>query len=449
MSDVALSLLLSRWQFAVTIGLHIILASFALGLASFLAFLEAVWLIRKEKRYFEAYTFWLKVFALTIVVGAVTGVLMEFQFGANWGPLSAKAGAVVGPLMFYEVLVAFFMESALAGVMIFGLNKIGPKLHFCVTLLVAIGAFISAFWILAANSWMQTPTGFSIDAAGHFRPDNWWSIIRSPSLPWRLTHMVIAALLATAFMVGGVGAWRLLRGLNIPAAKLMVSSSMWLAVVLMPVQIVVGDLHGENTLKYQPQKVAAMEGGWQSPPPGVGEPLRLFALPDQQEQRNHAEVAIPQIASLYLKHDLSSHIKSLSEFPPSDIPPVIPVFFGFRLMVGMGIMMLTLSGTALYLRLRRRLYESKALLKWMTLMAPAGFIAMLAGWVVTETGRQPWTVWGHLRTEESVSAHPANWIIASGVAILVVYAIAFFAGLYYFLRYVSTHGSEQQVKTHV
>ncbi|MEM6161791.1 cytochrome ubiquinol oxidase subunit I [Erwinia sp. P6884] len=437
MPDAELTLLLSRWQFAVTIGLHIVLAAFALGLSTFLAFLEGAWLIRKDRRYLDVYRFWLKVFSLTIAVGAVSGVVMEFQFGTNWGPFARKAGGILGPLMLYEVLVAFFMEAALAGVMIFGMDRIGPKKHFAVTCLVAVGGLISAFWILAANSWMQTPVGFFRDEAGNFHPDSWLTILSSPSFPWRLTHMVLAALLATVFIVAGVGAWRLRKNRQPAEARLMVSLSMWMAIILMPLQIAVGDLHGENTLQYQPQKLAAMEGSWHRPPAGEGEPLRLFAIPDQAAQRNYAELAIPQVGSLYLKHNLHGQIKPLSEFPKDEIPEVLPVFYAFRVMVGLGLLMLATSGAALIMRLRKKLYSSEMLLKLLIVMSPAGFIAMLAGWVVTETGRQPWTVWGLLRTEESVSALPAAWVIASGTAILVVYLIAFAAGLRYFMRYVA------------
>lgn len=437
MPDAELTLLLSRWQFAVTVGLHIVLAAFALGLAQFLAFLEGAWLLRKERRYLDLYRFWLKVFSLTIAVGAVSGVVMEFQFGTNWGPFSHKAGGIIGPLMLYEVLVAFFMEAALGGVMIFGMDRINPKVHFAVTCLVAVGALISAFWILAANSWMQTPVGFFRDEAGNFHPESWLTILRSPSFLWRLAHMVIAALLATVFIVAGVGAWRLRKNRQPADARLMISLAMWAAVILMPLQIVIGDLHGQNTLRYQPQKLAAMEGSWHRPPSGEGEPMRLFAIPDQAAQRNFAELAIPQIGSLYLRHNLHGQIKPLSEFPPDEIPNVLIVFFAFRVMVGLGVLMLATSGIVMVMRLRKKLYSSDNLLKLLIIMAPAGFIAMLAGWVVTETGRQPWTVWGLLRTEESVSSLPAAWVIASGTGILVVYLIAFAAGLRYFMRYVA------------
>ncbi|MDU3078432.1 MAG: cytochrome ubiquinol oxidase subunit I, partial [Mixta calida] len=327
MPDAELTLLLSRAQFAVTIGLHIILAGFSFGLSLWLVLLEGVWLWRREQRYLDVYHFWLKIFALNVAVGVVSGVVMEFQFGANWAPFIERVGGLIGPLMFYEVLVAFFLEAGMVGVMMFGMERIGPRLHFMVTVLVAVGALISAFWILAANAWMQTPAGFVLDEQQRFQPQSWLDIIFTPSFPWRLAHMTLAMLIGTAFMVGAVGAWQLLRDVANPRARLMVSIPLWLLVILTPLQAVVGDLHGENTLRHQPQKIAAVEGDWHRPPPGQGEPLRLFALPDAQQQRNRWEVAIPAIGSLYLRHNLTGQIKSLSEFPPQDIPPVAPLFF--------------------------------------------------------------------------------------------------------------------------
>lgn len=438
MPDADFTLLLSRLQFAITIGLHIVLAAFALGLALFLALLEGKWLYHHDKCYLQTYRFWLKVFAYTTAVGAVTGVVMEFQFGTNWGPFAQKTGGIIGPLMFMEVVLAFFLESALAGVMVFGMGRIPAWAHFIITCLVAAGALISAFWILAANSWMQTPTGFTLGYAGQFQPESWLTILRAPSFPWRFMHMVLAALLGTAFLVAGVGAWRLLNNLQKESAKKMISLAMWLAVILMPVQIVIGDLQGENTLKYQPQKVAAMEGSWHRPQPGEGEPVRLFALPDQKAQRNTFEVAVPQLASLYLRHNLTGHIQALSEFPVNDIPHVFTVFMAFRVMVGLGILMLATALTALCLRWQHRLYTSRRLLKCLLFMSPAGFLAMLAGWVVTETGRQPWTVWGLMRTDESFSTLPAGWVIASASGITLIYAFAFITGLRYFLHYIAT-----------
>ncbi|MDR7342279.1 cytochrome d ubiquinol oxidase subunit I [Pantoea alhagi] len=435
MPDAELTLLLSRGQFAVTIGLHIILAGFSFGLSLWLVALEGAWLWRRQQRYLDLYNFWLKIFALNVAVGVVSGVVMEFQFGTNWAPFITRVGGLIGPLMFYEVLVAFFLEAGMVGVMMFGMARIGPRLHFMVTVLVAVGALISVFWILAANSWMQTPAGFLIDEQQRFQPQSWMAIIFNASFPWRATHMLLAMLIGTAFMVAGTGAWQLLHHSDNDRARLMLTLSLWLLPFLTLTQAVVGDLHGENTLEHQPAKMAAIEGDWQRPPPGEGEPLRLFALPDQQQQRNHWEVAIPQVASLYLRHNLSGQIKSLREFPPEDLPPVAPVFFAFRVMVGLGMLMLTVSLTALLQRLRGRLWQSRWLLKLLVLMGPAGFIALLSGWVVTEMGRQPWTVYGLVRTADSVSPVSAHLALASAGAILLVYGLVFTIGLRYLLRY--------------
>ncbi|WP_312242373.1 cytochrome ubiquinol oxidase subunit I [Pantoea sp.] len=438
MSDADWVLLLSRGQFAVTMGMHITLAALTLGLAPYLVWFEARWLWGKRPAARNALHFWLKIFALTVAIGAVSGVVMEFQFGTNWAPFSQQVGGIIGPLLFYEVLVAFFLESGLTGVMLFGMGKIRPKIHFVITCLVAIGAFLSAFWILAANSWMQTPVAFQRDGDGPFHPESWLGVLAAPSFPWRFSHMLLASLIAVSFMVAGVAAWRLLHRPSEAAARVMLSASLWFALFAVPVQIVLGDQHGENTLAHQPQKMAAIEGSWHQPPQGEGEPLRLFALPDQQAQRNRLELAIPEVGSLYLRHNFTGHIKSLSEFAPDAIPPVAPVFFAFRIMVGLGVLMLLTSVAAAAQRARGRLYSSRRLYWLLVAMSPAGFIALLAGWVVTEVGRQPWTVYGIVRTAESVSPLPLPWVIASCGGVALIYGVAFSLGMRYFLRYVAS-----------
>ncbi|WP_421595789.1 cytochrome ubiquinol oxidase subunit I [Rahnella sp. PD4] len=437
MSETDWVLLLSRGQFALTMAMHITLAALTLGLAPFLVWFEARWLWGKQAASGTALHFWLKIFAITVAVGAVSGVVMEFQFGTNWSVFSQKAGGIIGPLLFYEVLIAFFMESGLTGVMLFGMGKIPPKWHFVITCLVAAGALFSAFWILAANSWMQTPADFMRDANGNFHPTNWMAFLSAPSFAWRFFHMVLASLIAVAFMIAGIGAWRLLHHPAEATSRIMVKAAIWFAVVATPVQIVVGDQHGENTLHYQPQKVAAMEGSWHQPAPGEGEPLRLFAWPDQQAQRNQLEVAIPMIGSLYLRHNLTGHIKSLSEFPEHERPPVAAVFFSFRIMVGLGLLMLMTSAVAAYRLKRGRLFDARLLLWWLVWTSPSGFIAMLAGWLVTELGRQPWTIFGMLRTAESVSSMPLSWVITSCCGVIVIYGLVFGFGLRHFLRYAS------------
>ena len=394
MDAVDSALMAARAQFAITISFHIVLAALTIGLANFLMVLEALWLWRGRRIYLDVYRYWLKVFALNVAVGTASGLILEYQFGLNWSRLSTQAGDILGPLMFYEVLAAFFLEAGFLGIMLFGLKKVGPRLHFFATCAVALGSLISAFWILSANSWMQTPAGYSIGADGRFMAEDWWAIIFNPSFPYRLVHMTLAALLGTATLVAGVSAWQLLRRLR---TRELAFNTPWRCGRLScstPVQIVVGDLHGQHSLNVQPQKVAAIEGSWTRPPEGAGEPLRLFAVPDMAERRNHWEVAIPRIGSLYLRHDLSGTIAALDEFPPQDIPPVPVVFFAFRFMVGLGLLMVGQGLTSLVLRWRQRLYAARWMLRGCVLMAPAGFLAMLSGWVVTEVGRQPFTVYG-------------------------------------------------------
>ncbi|TLX56632.1 cytochrome ubiquinol oxidase subunit I [Stutzerimonas nosocomialis] len=428
------ALLAARIQFGLTISFHIVLAAFSIGLANFLMVLEGLWLRTRDELYLDLYKFWLKIFALNVTVGVVSGIVMEFEFGTNWGRLATLAGAVIGPLMFYEVLVAFFLEAGFLGIMLFGMRKVGPKLHFFTTCMVALGSLFSAFWILSANSWMHTPAGFVIGPDGRFEAQDWLAIIFNPSFPYRFTHMTLAAFLATALMVAATGAWHLLRDRGNRGARVMFSMALWVIAVLAPLQILVGDLHGENTLEHQPQKVAAIEGAWDRPPPGQGEPMRLFAIPDMQARRNHFELAVPNVGSLYLRHNLSGTIRSLNEFPPEDIPPVPIVFFAFRIMVGLGLLMAGIGAASLVLRWRGRLYEARWLQRASVWMAPAGFVAMLCGWVVTEVGRQPFTVYGLLRTADSRSPVSLSFVTSSTLSILAVYLLVFGLGLAYLLR---------------
>lgn len=434
MSAIDSALMAARSQFAITISFHIVLAALTIGLANFLMVLEGLWLWRGRQIYLDVYLYWLKVFALNVAVGTASGLILEYQFGLNWSRLSTQAGDILGPLMFYEVLAAFFLEAGFLGIMLFGLKKVGPRLHFFATCAVAVGSLISAFWILSANSWMQTPAGYAIGADGRFIAENWWAIIFNPSFHYRLAHMTLAAFLGTATLVAGTSAWQLLRSPQNPRTRLQFSMALWLIVVLAPVQILVGDLHGQHSLKFQPQKIAAIEGSWTRPPQGAGEPLRLFAIPDMVERRNHWEVAIPRVASLYLRHDLSGTIAALDEFPAENIPPVPIVFFAFRFMVGLGLLMVAQGLTSLVLRWRQRLYEARWMLRGCALMAPAGFLAMLCGWVVTEVGRQPFTVYGLLRTADSLSSVSREQVIGSTWTILMFYLLIFGIGLWVLLR---------------
>jgi cytochrome d ubiquinol oxidase subunit I len=430
------ALIAARSQFAITISFHIVLAALTIGLANFLMVLEGLWLWRGQKIYRDVYLYWLKIFALNVAVGTASGLILEYQFGLNWSRLSTQAGDILGPLMFYEVLAAFFLEAGFLGIMLFGMKKVGPRLHFFATCAVAVGSLISAFWILSANSWMQTPAGYVIGPDGRFMAGDWWAIIFNPSFPYRLVHMTLAAFLGTATLVAGISAWQLLRQPQNARARLQFSMALWMIALLSPLQILAGDLHGQHSLKVQPVKVAAIEGSWTRPPDGAGEPLRLFAIPDMSERRNHWEVAIPRVGSLYLRHDLTGTIPALDEFPPEDLPPVPIVFFAFRFMVGLGLLMVGQGLTGLVLRWRKRLYTTRWMLRGCALMAPAGFLAMLCGWMVTEVGRQPFTVYGLLRTADSLSSVSRQQVIGSTWTILVFYLLIFGIGLWVLLRIV-------------
>ena len=427
------AILLARIQFAFTVSFHFLFPAFSIGLASFLAVLEGLWLKTGKGVYANLYRYWLKIFAIVFAMGVVSGIVMSYQFGTNWSVFSDKAGPVIGPLMAYEVLTAFFLEAGFLGVMLFGINKVGRKLHFMATLAVAVGTFISAFWILSVNSWMQTPVGFEMGANGQFLPgDSWWTIVFNPSFPYRLVHTLLAAYLTTAFIVGAVGAWHLLRDRANPGARKMFSMAMWMAVVVAPLQILAGDMHGLNTLEHQPAKVMAMEGHYQSHPDGA--PLILFGIPNSAERRVDYAIEIPKASSLILKHDLNAPLAGLDTIPEADQPPVGIVFWAFRIMVAIGFAMLGIGLWSLFARWRNRLYDWPLLHKFAVAMGPSGLVAVLAGWVVTEVGRQPFTVYGLLRTVDSTSPLDAPAVAASLLAFVVVYFAVFGMGIWYLLR---------------
>jgi len=427
------ALLLARLQFGFTVSFHFIFPAFSIGLASYLMVLEALWLATSNSVYDNLYRYWLKIFALVFGMGVVSGIVMSYQFGTNWSVFSDRAGPVIGPLMAYEVLTALFLEAGFLGVMLFGINKVGPRLHFMATCMVAIGTFISAFWILSVNSWMQTPAGFEIGSNGQFLPGpSWWAIIFNPSFPYRLVHTVIAAYLTTAFAVGAVGAWHLLNDRTNPDARKMFSMAMWMAAIVAPVQIFAGDMHGLNTLEHQPAKVMAMEGHYHSHPDGA--PLILFGIPNSAEQRVDYAVQIPRLSSLILKHDLDAPLAGLDTIPADQRPPVGIVFWAFRVMVGLGFAMLGLGLWSLAARYRQRLYDWRSLHRAAIVMGPSGFIAVIAGWITTETGRQPFTIYGLLRTAESVAPLAAPAVAASLLAFIVVYFTVFGAGTFYILK---------------
>ncbi len=424
--------ILARAQFAFTILFHFIFPALSIGLASYLAVLEALWLKTGRSVYLDLFRYWLKIFAIGFGMGVVSGIVMSYQFGTNWSVFSEKAGAVVGPLMAYEVMTAFFLEAGFLGVMLFGMEKVGPRLHFLATAMVALGTLISATWIIAVNSWMQTPAGHAIDAAGKFIPVSWPEIIFSASFPYRLVHTVLAAFLTTAMLIGAVGAWHLLRDSTNPAARKMFSMAMWVAALVTPIQVFAGDQHGLNTLAHQPVKLLAMEGDFEPSPEGAH--LVLFGLPSNAEQRVRFEVAIPKAGSLILKHDPNAPLPGLKDFPVEDWPPVAIVFWSFRIMVGLGMAMLGLGLWSLIARWRGRLYDSRWLHRAAVTLGPAGFVAVIAGWVTTEVGRQPFTIYGLLRTSDSVSPIAAPAIATSLLAFVVVYFAAFSLGIGYMLK---------------
>ncbi|WP_439814782.1 cytochrome ubiquinol oxidase subunit I [Zavarzinia sp. CC-PAN008] len=425
---------LARIQFGFTISFHIVFPAITIGLASYLAVLEGLWLWKKNPVYQDLYHFWSKVFAVNFAMGVVSGIVMAYQFGTNWSYFSSFAGSVTGPLLTYEVLTAFFLEAGFLGVMLFGWHKVGPGLHFVATLMVALGTLVSATWILASNSWMHTPQGIEI-IDGRVVPVDWLAVIFNPSFPYRLAHMTVAAYLATALFVGGAGAWHLLRGRDDPRIRTMFSMAMWMVLVVTPVQILIGDAHGLNTLEHQPAKIAAMEGHWENTP-GEGVPLILFGWPDMAAEVTRYAIEIPHLSSLILTHSWNGQFPGLKDFPPEDRPPATVVFWTFRIMVGLGLLMLVLGTWSAWRRWRGRLYDRGLFLRFAVAMGPAGVIAILAGWYTTEIGRQPWIVHGLMRTADAVSNHSALALGTSLVIFIVVYFAVFGIGLRYMLSIV-------------
>jgi len=426
---------LARIQFGFTISFHIIFPAITIGLASYLAVLEGLWLWKNDAVYQDLYHFWSKIFAVNFAMGVVSGLVMAYQFGTNWSYFSAFAGSITGPLLVYEVLTAFFLEAGFLGVMLFGWNKVGPGLHFFATVMVAIGTLVSATWILASNSWMQTPQGFDI-VNGRVVPVDWLKVIFNPSFPYRLAHMTIAAYLATALFVGASGAWHLLRGRSTPAVRTMLSMAMWMLLIVAPIQIAVGDAHGLNTLEHQPAKIAAMEGHWRNEP-GEGVPLILFGWPDMAAETTRYSIELPRLGSLILRHSLDGQYPGLAEFPPQDRPNSAILFWSFRVMVGLGFLMLLLGVWAVWLRWRGRLYASPVFLRFAAAMGPGGLIAILAGWFTTEIGRQPWVVYGVMRTEHAVSNHSALALSMTLGVFILMYCAVFGTGISYMLRIVA------------
>jgi cytochrome bd ubiquinol oxidase subunit I len=425
---------LARLQFAFTMSFHIIFPAITIGMASYLAVLELCWLRTGRQVYLDLYQFWLKIFSVNFGMGVVSGLVMAYQFGTNWSFFSEFAGSVTGPLLAYEVLTAFFLEAGFLGVMLFGWTRVGPGLHFLSTCMVALGTLISATWILASNSWMQTPQGFSI-ANGVVVPDDWLAVIFNPSFPFRLLHMSVAAFLSTALFVGASAAWHLLRNNDTPAVRKMLSMAMWLVVIVAPIQAVIGDFHGINTLAHQPAKIAALEGHWEN----RGKeplPLILFGLPDMAAETTRYALEVPRLGSLILTHSWDGQIKGLKEFPPQDRPNASIIFWSFRVMVGLGFAMICLGLWSLLKRRGGGLFSSRPFLRAALLMGPAGLVAVLAGWITTEVGRQPWVVYGLMRTSDAVSRHSAESLALTLGLFIIAYLFVFGVGIAYVLRLV-------------
>jgi len=429
------ALLLARIQFGFTVSFHIVFPGLTIGLASYLSVLEGLWLKTGRQVYMDLYHFWSKVFAVAFGMGVVSGLVMAYQFGTNWSEFSRFAGGITGPLLTYEVLTAFFLEAGFLGVMLFGMRRVGPALHFTATVAVAVGTLISSTWILASNSWMHTPQGHAI-IDGRVVPVDWVAVIFNPSFPYRLTHMVLAAFIATALVVGGSAAWHLLRGRSHEPVRVMLSMSLWMLLAVAPLQALVGDAHGLNTLEHQPAKLAAIEGHWENHS-GEGVPLILFGWPDMQAETTHWKVEIPRGASLLLTHSWDGSIPALKDFARADRPNSTVVFWTFRVMVGLGSLMILLALLGLWLRRGGRLYRSRMFLRFALLMSPAGLVALLAGWMTTEIGRQPWVVYGLMRTADAVSPVGALQLSISLALFILVYFLVFGSGTYYLLQLIA------------
>ena len=426
-------LFLSRLQWAWVIGWHILLPAFTVGLASYIAVLEGLFFFSGKDVWFRIAKFWTRIFSVSFAMGVVTGIIMPFQFGTNWSRFSDAAANVISPLLAYEDLMAFFLEATFLGVLLFGRTLVPRWVHFFAACMVALGTLMSSFWIMSANSWMQTPAGYTMKD-GRFFPADWFAIVFNPSFPYRLTHNVMAFYVTTGFVVLGVGAYLVRRGGAAEEARRIVQMALGFLTVFVPLQIVAGDLHGLNTRQYQPAKLAAIEGRWDTAAPA---PLTLFGIPDQMAERNGYEVEIPVLGSLILTHSLDGEIKGLKDFPADQRPPVWPVFVAFRLMVGIGFLMLGVVALGWLLRLQGRLFETVWFLRMCQWVAPLGFVAVLAGWTVAEVGRQPWTVYGQMRTAQSVSPSLTGPdVLWSLLAYMSIYLILYPAGVAVMARIV-------------
>jgi len=423
--------ILSRMQFGWVIAWHILLPAFTVGIASYIALMEGLYFFTGKNIYFRISSFWLRLFAIAFGMGVVTGVVMPFQFGTNWSRFSDITANIVSPLLAYEGLTAFTLEAGFLGVLLFGRKLVPGWAHFCSALLVALGTLLSSFWILSTNSWMQTPAGYRM-VDGRFVPVDWMAIVFNPSFPYRLAHTVDAFYVTTGFVVLAVGAWLIRKKNFAEEGKVMLTTTLALLAVLVPLQMLLGDMHGLNTLKYQPAKLAAIEANWTRE---ARAPLTLFAIPDQAGETNHAAIEVPLLGSLILTHDLNGVVPGLKDYPASDRAPVIFPFFAFRIMVGLGLLMLALVALGWLLRLTHRLFDSAWFLKLLMWTGPIGFLAVLAGWTTTETGRQPWTVYGLLRTSDSVTPSLTGGdVLISLLGYALVYLIIYPVGVWFMAR---------------
>jgi cytochrome d ubiquinol oxidase subunit I len=423
---------LARIQFAFTVSFHIIFPALSIGFACFITVLEGAWLKTGQQVYKDLCLFWSKIFALAFGMGVVSGIVMSYEFGTNWARFSSFAGGVTGPLLAYEVMTAFFLEAGFLGIMLFGWNRVGRIAHFAATALVAIGTLISMFWILASNSWMQTPQGYAV-VDNRVVPLDWWKIVFNPSFPYRLAHMGIAAFLVGALVVAAIAAWHLLRGRRDPAIRKMFSMALWLLLALAPLQILVGDMHGLNTRRYQPIKIAAIEGLWDTEKGGTA--LNLFGIPDMATETTRYRLSVPHLGSLILTHSWDGEIVGMKSVPAADRPNSTLVFWTFRVMAGLGLLMAAMALTAAVQRWRGRLYDSRMFHRFVLLMGPSGLISLLAGWITTEAGRQPWVVYGVLRTSEALSPTiTAQQVGVSLLGFVVVYSLVFGTGIYYIFK---------------
>lgn len=426
-------MLLSRLQFAFTISVHIIFPAFSIGLSAFVATLLVMWRRTGGEHFHRLARFWTRIFAVSFAMGVVSGIPLSYEFGTNWSRFSEVAGNVIGPLVGYEVLTAFFLEATFLGVMLFGWRRVPPWLHVTSAILVALGTAISGFWILSANSWMQTPAGFVL-RGGIAYPVDWLKVIFNPSFPYRFAHMMCAAYLTTSVVVLAVGARYLRQGKYPIEARTMVRMGVGMIAILGPLQLLLGDQHGLNTLKYQPAKIAAIEAHWTNDGPAD---LVLLGWPDSEHDRNRAALDVPHLGSLILTHDWNGRVPALTDFPPRDRPPVLPPFVGFRLMVGIGLLLIALGLTGAWLWWRRRVFESRWYLGLASCAWPLGFIAIIAGWVTTETGRQPYVIYGILRTTQAVSPLAAATVSASLLLFVLVYLAVFSMGVHYMYKLIN------------